>query len=150
MNSFERAMAYLNRLPPAVAGSGGHNTTLRAACECFRFGLSTGDTLQAMRAFNARCQPPWSEKELAHKVADAERVVRGAGELGKRGQRASGRRAQRAFVAPQPPTRRVRTPVDRRPVAHRSAAEEDSWWAGVAAALGMTLEEFDSKCGVIK
>src|ERR1700686_168491 len=73
----DRARAYLAKLPPAISGSGGHSATFRAACECVRFGLADLDAMACLREFNQRCRPLWTEKELAHKLADARRVVSG-------------------------------------------------------------------------
>jgi hypothetical protein len=70
-----RARTYLANLPPAISGQGGHNATFRAACWLVRFGLSDADALVLFREFNQRCQPPWTEKDLAHKLRDARRVV---------------------------------------------------------------------------
>ena len=70
---FDSARAYVAKLPAAISGAGGHNTTLAAACWCVRFGLDDTDALALLREFNQRCQPPWAEKELAHKLAAARR-----------------------------------------------------------------------------
>ena len=75
-NALDRARAYLAQLPPAISGQGGHNATFRAACWVVRFGLGDGDAMILLREFNQRCQPPWTEKELAHKLRDARKVVR--------------------------------------------------------------------------
>ena len=78
MNTFDACRTYLAKLPPAVSGAGGHAATLRAACECVRFGLPDGDALALLRGWNGtHCQPPWTEKELAHKLADARRKAGG-------------------------------------------------------------------------
>lgn len=78
MNSLEACQAYLAKLPPAISGQGGHAATFRAACECVRFGLSDGDALRLLEDWNrTHCQPPWTEKELAHKLADARRRAGG-------------------------------------------------------------------------
>jgi len=95
MNNLERCLAYLSKLPPALSGSGGHNATLRAACECVRFGLTDSECMQALGDFNQRCQPPWSERELAHKLADA-RKLSGAQPRTRKAQR-SGRAMARTF-----------------------------------------------------
>lgn len=69
----ERALKYLAKCEPAVSGSGGHNTTFKVAVNVgpgfdlnpdVAFRLLWGD-------FNPRCQPPWSEGELRHKVTEA-------------------------------------------------------------------------------
>lgn len=69
----DSARAYLAKLPAAISGAGGHNAALTAACWCVRFGLSDGDALALLREYNQRCQPAWTEKELAHKLAAARR-----------------------------------------------------------------------------
>ena len=78
MNSLTSCLAYLSKLPSAVSGAGGHPSTFRAACECVRFGLSDADALTLLREWNGtHCRPPWTEKELAHKLADARRTAGG-------------------------------------------------------------------------
>ncbi len=69
----ERARAYLAQLPPAISGSGGHAATFRAALLLVRgFGLEEEDALRLLdEDYNLRCDPPWSEDDLRHKVEDA-------------------------------------------------------------------------------
>jgi hypothetical protein len=68
----ERARRYLAKLPPAISGQGGHKATFHAACVLVRgFVLERDDALQLMREWNETCQPPWTERELEHKVDDA-------------------------------------------------------------------------------
>jgi hypothetical protein len=68
-----RARAYLDKLPPAISGQGGHAVTYTAATALVH-GLEI-DTERALSLlidhYNPRCQPPWTEKELRHKVEDA-------------------------------------------------------------------------------
>jgi replicative DNA helicase len=67
-----RARKYLAKLPAAVSGQGGHNTTFHAACVLvLGFDLPEPDALGLMQEFNMRCQPAWSEKDLARKVREA-------------------------------------------------------------------------------
>jgi antirestriction protein ArdC len=68
-----RATAYLDAMPPAISGQGGHNATFHAATALVHgFGLSPSETLDLLvTRFNPRCSPAWSDKELEHKVADA-------------------------------------------------------------------------------
>jgi len=68
-----RAAAYLDRIPPAVSGSGGHSQAYAAATAMVHgFGLEPAAALDLLRdRYNPRCDPPWSEKELQHKVEDA-------------------------------------------------------------------------------
>lgn len=70
-----RARAYLSVIPGAVAGERGHDRTYYAACKLvLGFNLSPGTALRLLREdFNPRCQPPWTEKELLHKVTDADK-----------------------------------------------------------------------------
>ena len=77
----ERARRYLAALPPAISGSGGHAATWAAALALVRgFDLPAEVAFELLASdYNARCEPPWSERELRHKVeladrdADAER-----------------------------------------------------------------------------
>jgi hypothetical protein len=68
-----RAAAYLDRIPPAISGSGGHSQTYAAATAMVHgFGLDPETAFSLLwDRYNSRCQPPWSEKELRHKVSDA-------------------------------------------------------------------------------
>ena len=68
-----RPRAYISKLPPAVAGQHGHDATFQVACECVRFGLTDGEALDVIAQYSTRCIPPWSDKELNHKVAQARR-----------------------------------------------------------------------------
>lgn len=75
MNPPDRARAYLARVPAAIAGSGGHNATFHAACVLVNgFGLPSAEALPLLMEWNAGCQPPWSEAELRHKLASAEKA----------------------------------------------------------------------------
>lgn len=68
----ERARKYLATLPVSISGQGGHNAAFRAACaSVIDFGLSESDAMGLLREWNQGCQPPWSERELSHKVSDA-------------------------------------------------------------------------------
>jgi hypothetical protein len=68
-----RASQYLSRIEPAISGSKGHDTTFRAACKMvLGFDLSVDQAFDLMAGeYNPRCQPPWSEKDLRHKVESA-------------------------------------------------------------------------------
>ena len=68
-----RATAYLDRMEPAVSGQGGHDRTYAAATAMVHgFCLDPDEAFNLLRdRYNQRCEPPWSEKELAHKVDDA-------------------------------------------------------------------------------
>lgn len=70
----ERARKYLSKVPPAVSGQSGHDQTFIAACRLILgFGLSEQVTLQLLGEWNQTCQPMWSDRELLHKVQDAQK-----------------------------------------------------------------------------
>jgi hypothetical protein len=73
LNTIRRAEAYLDKIPSAVSGQGGHNQTFTAAtCLVHGFGLDPDTALGILlSSYNPRCDPPWTEKELRHKVEDA-------------------------------------------------------------------------------
>ena len=68
----EQARAWLAYQPPAISGQDGHRTTLRVA-SLLRIGFRLGEVevSSLMADFNRTCSPPWSARELAHKVASA-------------------------------------------------------------------------------
>lgn len=76
VDAMTRASAYLAKLPPALSGSGGHQATWAAALALVRgFDLDTGSALYLLeREYNPRCEPPWTRRELEHKVTSAERA----------------------------------------------------------------------------
>ena len=68
----QRAHAYAAVFAPAISGSGGHTQTMKLARALVTgFDLSESECLEVLRSYNARCQPPWSERELAHKAHEA-------------------------------------------------------------------------------
>jgi hypothetical protein len=68
----ERARLYLERCEPAVSGCGGHNRTFHVAGQLVHgFALSEDAAFQLLQAWNARCEPPWSETDLRRKVGEA-------------------------------------------------------------------------------
>jgi hypothetical protein len=72
-----RAEKYLAAVPPAIAGRHGDVHTFRVCCRLARgFALSDAEALTALRTWNRRCQPPWTERELAGKLASARRYGR--------------------------------------------------------------------------
>lgn len=69
-----RAARYLAHCPPAVSGCGGHPVTYAVARSVvwgFDLGARRGFEL-LLRVYNPLCRPPWSERELWHKVKDAD------------------------------------------------------------------------------
>src|SRR5690606_3701479 len=70
--AIERARKYLAKVPPAVSGQSGHNTTFHAACVLVcGFMLERQQALGLLAEWNQACQPPWSDRELEHKVDSA-------------------------------------------------------------------------------
>lgn len=87
----KRARAWLATVEPAIQGSNGSATTMHAAA-----GLIRGFCLDPRTAFdllasdyNPRCQPPWSERELTHKVESAAQSPKPLGYLLNAPRRAS-------------------------------------------------------------
>jgi hypothetical protein len=70
-----RARAYLAKCDPCVSGSGGHNQAFNVACKLMHgFGLAEAAALGLLMepgGYNARCVPPWTERDWTHKLADA-------------------------------------------------------------------------------
>lgn len=69
-----RARRYVAAMDPAIAGAGGHDATFAVAQVLVRgFGLDRSTALAILLDdYNPRCQPPWSEKELVHKIESAD------------------------------------------------------------------------------
>jgi hypothetical protein len=71
----DRACAYLAKCDPSISGSNGHTAAFKAAKIGPGFNLPPDVALRLMKVeFNPRCQPPWSERELQHKVDEAYKV----------------------------------------------------------------------------
>lgn len=98
--TYARARAYARSTPPAVAGQGGSLATFKLAVALVRgFALPEEQALAVLATdFNPRCEPPWNEAELVHKV----RCARNAGRvaigslLGSAGERVTAQRAPHA------------------------------------------------------
>jgi hypothetical protein len=76
-NAVERARRYAATLPPAITGEHGDLHTFRVCCRLARgFALSDDQALELLQAWNARCRPPWSDRELMDKVRRARRYGR--------------------------------------------------------------------------
>ncbi len=72
----KRAKAYILSVPGVIDGNGGsHNATLRLAVHLVR-GFALGELMgfKLMEEWSRKCVPPWSYKEILHKVQDADRV----------------------------------------------------------------------------
>lgn len=72
---FERAQKYVTKMPAAVSGTGGHNVTFHVACVLLQgFDLPRSEARSLLDEFNARCEPPWSDRELEHKLNQADKM----------------------------------------------------------------------------
>ena len=69
----ERARRYVESMPAAVSGQGGHHATFEVAQVLARgFALPREQSWPILCGYNARCVPPWTERELSHKIESAE------------------------------------------------------------------------------
>jgi predicted P-loop ATPase len=86
----ERARKYLEQVDPAISGDYGHDALYRAACILVvDFDLDTETAYSLLASdYNPKCVPPWSEKEIRHKVADAAKKPGPRGKLLEGGDRA--------------------------------------------------------------
>lgn len=71
-----RAARYLAKCQPAVSGQNGHGQTIKVAVELGPgFDLPPDVAYRLLASeYNPRCEPPWSERELRHKVDEAYRI----------------------------------------------------------------------------
>ena len=71
-NMVRRARGYLANIEGAISGQRGHDRTFRVACVLTnKFGLTLDEAWPLIVEWNRQCEPPWSEKELLHKLQDA-------------------------------------------------------------------------------
>lgn len=69
-----RARAYLAKVPGAVSGASGHTQTFNAvAAVMLGFDLSVSEARPLIEEYNQRCDPPWSDLELDHKMVSVDR-----------------------------------------------------------------------------
>jgi len=72
----ERARKYVAKMPAAVSGAGGHDATFHVACVLLQgFDLPRGEARSVLDEYNARCEPPWSDRELEHKLNQADKMA---------------------------------------------------------------------------
>ncbi len=68
----ESARQYVAKMDPAISGRGGHNQTYKVACKLIqKFGLPQDQALSLLMEWNEQCQPPWTRRELEHKIREA-------------------------------------------------------------------------------
>lgn len=72
MDREERICRYLAACPPAVSGQKGHTQTYAVACNLYNgFAMTQAELEYWLARYNERCQPPWDEGDLSHKVSEA-------------------------------------------------------------------------------
>ena len=77
LSVIERAGRYVDAMPAAISGSGGHAAAFNVAVALIHgFALSEDEAWPILCGFNDRCEPPWNERELRHKLADADKLAR--------------------------------------------------------------------------
>lgn len=74
-DKLERAKKHLSEMAPAIQGEKGSDKLLLAAKAMVQgFGLSQETAVQLLQTdYNPRCIPPWTERKIEHKVADADK-----------------------------------------------------------------------------
>lgn len=82
MTDAERARRYLAKLPASIDGQNGHTTLFEAAAVLrVGFNLDASTSLDILREFNERCQPPWDDRDLVRKNEEGAKANREPGYL---------------------------------------------------------------------
>ena len=66
--------SYISKIDGAVSGQARHSKTFCVACKVrdrLKGLLSPEECLPIMQEYNQRCEPPWSDEELLHKLVSA-------------------------------------------------------------------------------
>lgn len=72
--TFERARSYALKMPPSIAGSGGHGAAFNvAAVLAVGFDLADEEAMAILTEWNSSCSPPWNENDLRRKLSSARR-----------------------------------------------------------------------------
>jgi len=72
MSVVDRARLYVSKIDPAISGQNGHDKFFSVACKLvIGFALNREQALEVISEYNERCEPPFSEYEVAHKIDDA-------------------------------------------------------------------------------
>ncbi|MGC3971644.1 MAG: bifunctional DNA primase/polymerase [Pirellulales bacterium] len=70
----DRARRWLAKHRPAVTGQRGSDVMFYACCRMFQLGLTMDQAIGPILEYNAKCVPPFSEKEIRHKLEDAQQA----------------------------------------------------------------------------
>ncbi len=70
------AMVYVSKVEGAISGQRGHDKFFRVVCKLLHprprgFGLSVAEAMPIIANYNATCEPPFTEKEIQHKIEDS-------------------------------------------------------------------------------
>lgn len=69
----ERARRVVAAMRPSVSGQGGHDAAFAVACVLIHgFDLGINEAMSVFSDFNMRCDPPWSDSQLFHKLQTAD------------------------------------------------------------------------------
>ena len=72
---YKRVLAYLENTPEAIEGQGGDKHTFTIACSLIHgFNLSVHESFWLSQYWNERCKPPWPNKNLQHKLSEADKI----------------------------------------------------------------------------
>jgi hypothetical protein len=72
---YERARRYVAAMPAAVSGENGHNATFAVSCALVKgFNLSVDESRPLLAEYNGRCAPAWSDRDLEHKLKQADKT----------------------------------------------------------------------------
>ena len=72
LTPLDRAQRYVAATPPSISGQGGHSQTFGLATALAHgFNLSESEVYALLQVYNLSCSPPWSEKEIKHKIRQA-------------------------------------------------------------------------------
>lgn len=72
LSVIERARKYVDSIPGALSGSGGHSQTFKVACILvLGFCLTPAEAFVILAEYNLRCEPPWKERDIRHKIDSA-------------------------------------------------------------------------------
>lgn len=146
----ERARLWLARRDAAVSGQGGHAVTFRTAVGLVRgFDLDDATALRLLEQdYNPRCVPPWSARELQHKVGEArDKGDMAFGELLDVQPEPRARQpGQPAATAPAPEEKMVEPPPD-------PADDGEKWsirqlWSGYSPDDGVEVDLLPVRAGI--
>lgn len=74
MDLNDRIRRYIAKMPVAISGQHGSDACLAVACVLiWGWDLSASEAMLFLQEYSATCSPPWSDKELNHKLRSAEK-----------------------------------------------------------------------------